>query len=315
LSSWRALLRGDPLPWLLEKRDPAVRAMTLRNVLERSPRDPELREANARAMSSPPISTILRRQGADGRWNGPELYSPKYTGSHWSMLLLAEYGIDASDARVRAGARRILEDLAAGRAKMEWATDRDHGVACFFGNVVRYVSAAGYGTDPRLEPLVQRLVREAKKYDAACYINGDQPCAWGYARLVWGLAALPEGARPREVERALRRGVEFLLTYRPDKGDYPAPYGTSYLWRQVSFPLFYQADVLFVLRALDAADALDDPRAQSSIAWLLARQDERGRWGGRAPYQDRMPSRIDASKWVTLQAITLLKHAFPGPTD
>ena len=99
MSSWRALLRGDPLPWLLEKRDPSVRALTLRNILDRSPRDPELREANARAMASPPLSTILRRQGADGRWNGAEMYTPKYTASHWSMLLLSEYGVDGSDPR------------------------------------------------------------------------------------------------------------------------------------------------------------------------------------------------------------------------
>ena len=310
MSSWRALLRGDPLPWLLEKSDPAVRAAALRQILDRSPRDPELREAQTRAMSSPPISTILRRQNAEGRWNGGHMYSPKYTGTHWSMLLLTEYGIDGSDPRVRRGARMILEDLSSGKAGMEWATKEDHGVSCFFGNVVRYVSAAGYGADPRLEPIVTRLVREAKRYDAACHINKDHPCGWGYSRLVWGLAALPEAARTREVERALRRGVEFLLSYRP--GKYPDPYGTSYLWRQVSFPLFYQADTLFFLRALDAADALDDARAQPSIAWLLARQDERGRWGGRAPFMDRMPSRIDASKWVTLHAITLLKHAFPG---
>ncbi|MBI2323420.1 MAG: hypothetical protein HYU87_00420 [Chloroflexi bacterium] len=314
MSSWRALLRGDPLPWLLEKRDPAVRAATLRHILDRSPRDPELREAQTRAMSSPPISTILRRQNAEGRWNGGH-YSPKYTSSHWSMLLLTEYGIDGSDGRVRLGARRILEDLAAGKAGMGWVLDRDHGAACYTANVIRYVSGAGYGTDPRIEPLIQRLVRDAKKFDAACWINGEQPCAWGYARLVWGLAALPEAARTREVERAIRRGVEFLLSFKVDRGAYPTATTPSYLWRQVSFPLFYQADVLFVLRALDAADALDDPRAQSSIAWLLARQDERGRWGGRAPYTDRMPSRIDASKWVTLHAITLLKHAFPGPAD
>jgi hypothetical protein len=315
MSSWRALLRGDPLPWLLEKRDPAVRAATLRQVMDRGQRDAEWREAQSRAMSSPPISTILRRQNAEGRWNGGQMYAPKYTGSHWSMLLLTEYGVDGSDGRVRLAARRILEDLAGGKSGMGWVLDRDHGASCFTANVVRYVSAAGYGADPRVEPLVQRLVRDAKKYDAACWINDEQPCAWGYARLVWGLSALPEAARTREIERGVRRGVEFLLSYRPERGDYPAPYGQSHLWRQLSFPLFYQADVLFVLRALDAADALDDPRAQSSIAWLLARQDARGRWGGRAPYADRMPSRIDASKWVTLQAITLLKHAFPGPVD
>ena len=86
--------------------------------------------------------------------------------------------------------------------------------------------------------------------------------------------------------------------------------GASHLWRQISFPLFYQADVLFALRAIDAAGEIDDPRAQPAIAWLLARQDERGRWGGRAPFASRMPSRVDASKWVTLQAATILKHPF-----
>lgn len=307
---WRDLLRDDPMPWLLERRDPAVRANTLRSLLERGPRDPELREAQSRAMSAPPISTILRRQGADGRWAGASMYTPKYLSSHWQNLLLVEYGVDPSDARVRRGARKILEDLAATPNDMAWVLEQDHGVSCFTGNVVRYVSLAGYGADPRVEPLVERLVRDSRKFDAACFINDENPCAWGYARLVWGLAALPEAARTRDVERTLRRGVEFLFSYKMERGSYPAAYGRSHLWRQASFPLFYQADVLFVLRAIDAAGAIGDERAQPALAWLLARQDARGRWGGRAPYADRMPSRIDASKWVTLQAATILKHAF-----
>lgn len=307
---WRALLRGDPIPWLLERSDPAVRANTLRSLLERGPRDPELREAQARAMSAPPISTIFKRQGTDGRWAGPSMYTPKYLSSHWQNLLLVEYGADPVDPRVRHGARKILEDVATRPNGMEWVLDEDHGVSCFTGNVVRYVALAGYGSDARLEPLVERLVRDSKKFDAACGINDENPCAWGYARLVWGLAALPGSARTRDVERTIRRGVEFLFSYKMERGAYPAPYGDSHLWRQLSFPLFYQADVLFVLRAIDAAGEIDDPRAQPALAWLLARQDARGRWGGRAPYADRMPSRVDASKWVTLQAATILKHAF-----
>lgn len=309
--AWRALLRGDPLPWLLERRDPAVRANALRSLLDRGPRDPELREAQSRALAAPPISTILKRQHGDGRWAGPSMYKPKYVSSHWQNLLLVEYGVDPGDPRVRRGARAILEELGSSPNGLEWVFDRDHGASCLTGNIVRYAAVAGYGADPRLEPLVERLVREAKKFDAACYINDENPCAWGYSRLVWGLAALPEAARTRDVERTLRRGVEFLLSYKMERGAYPAPYGNSHLWRQLSFPLFYQADVLFVLRAIDAAGELDDPRAQPALAWLLARQDERGRWGGRAPYADRMPSRIDASKWVTLQAATIIKHAFP----
>lgn len=313
---WQTLLHADPLPWLLERSDPSVRALTLRQVLGRGPRDAELREAQQRAMSSPPISTILKRQRADGSWIGPNLYQPKYQGTHWSNLLLIEYGADPSDARVRRAARRVLDDIAdPDKNGMSWVFTRDHGGSCFVGNVVRYVSLAGYGGDARVEPLVERLVRESRKYDAACAVNGEEPCAWGYARLIWGLAALPEAARTREVERTLRRGVEFLLSYKLERGRYPTSTEPSYLWRQLSFPLFYQADVLFVLRAIDAAGAIEDPRAQPAIAWLLARQDPRGRWAGRAPYADRMPSRVDASKWVTLQVLTILKHAFPSDDD
>ena len=310
--SWRSLLKGDPMPWLLERSDPAVRAQTLRSLLDKGPRDPDLREAQQRAMSTPPISTILRRQKPDASWPGENLYGPKYEGTHWANLLLVEYGVDPGDPRVRRAARYVLEELGTpGRGGMDWVFNKDHGASCIVGSVVRYIALAGYGADERLEPLVQRLVRDATKFDAACWINGDQPCGWGYARLVWGLAALPESTRTREVQRTLRRGVEFLLSYHVERGRYPTDTAPSYLWRQLSFPLFYQADVLFVLRALDAAGAIEDDRAQPAIGWLLARQDGRGRWGARAPYAARMPSRVDASKWVTLHACTILKHAFP----
>ena len=310
--SWRSLLKGDPMPWLLERSDPAVRAQTLRSLLDKGPRDPDVREAQQRAMTTPPISTILRRQKPDASWPGENLYGPKYEGTHWANLLLVEYGVDPADPRVRRAARYVLEELGTpGRGGMDWVFNKDHGASCIVGSVVRYIALAGYGADERLEPLVQRLVRDATKFDAACWINGDQPCGWGYARLVWGLAALPESTRTREVQRTLRRGVEFLLSYHVERGRYPTDTAPSYLWRQLSFPLFYQADVLFVLRAIDAAGAIEDDRAQPAIGWLLARQDGRGRWGGRAPYAARMPSRVDASKWVTLQACTILKHAFP----
>src|SRR5207245_78483 len=110
------------------------------------------------------------------------MYGPKYQGSHWANLLLTEYGVDATDARVRRGARRILEDLSARPNAMEWVLGRDHGMSCFTGSVVRYLALAGYGTDPRVEPLVQRLVRDAKKVDAACVTDGGKPWSGGYAR-------------------------------------------------------------------------------------------------------------------------------------
>lgn len=308
MASWRSLLRGDPLPWLLERRDPAVRAMALRTVEDRGPRDAELREAQQRAMSSPPISTILRRQKAAGTWSD-DFYTPKYTATHWEVLQLVEYGADGNDSRVKRGARHMLERIVEGLPG--WLS-RDHGLSCFYGSVLRYLCHAGFGADERLEPVVQRLCRDSKVFEGACYINGELPCAWGYSRLLWGLAALPAESRTREVERTLRRGADWLLSYKLERGAYPTATEPSHLWRSFNFPLFYQADVLFVLRVLAELAALDDPRAQGAIAWLLSRQDGRGRWRGRAPYQDRMPTTVDADKWVTLQAAAVLKQAFPG---
>lgn len=307
MASWRALLRGDPLPWLLERRDPAVRASTLERLEDRSTRDSELREAKSRAMSSPPISTILKRQRAEGTWSR-DLYSPKYTSTHWELLLLAEFGADGGDPRVRRGARRMLEEF--GNGLPGWLRT-DHGISCFFGNALRYLCHAGFGTDERVEPLVARLCRDSKVFEGACHINGELPCAWGYSRLLWGLAALPTQSRTREVERTLRRGTEWLLSYKLERGAYPTESKPSHLWRSASFPLFYQADVLFVLRVLGELEALSDPRAASAIAWLLSRQDERGRWHGRAPYLDRMPTKLEPDKWITLQASWVLKTAFP----
>ena len=308
MASWRALLRGDPLPWLLERRDAAVRAGTLELIEDRSGRDPELRDAKARAMSSPPISTILKRQYADGTW-GEDYYSPKYTGSHWEMLLLVEYGADGSDPRVRRGARQMIETVLSKHETPGWMGD--HGVSCFFGNLLRYLCHAGFGSDERIEWIVARLVRDSKVYESACSINADLPCAWGYARLLWGLAGLPAQSRTREVERTLRRGTEWLLSYKLERGAYPTGTDPSHLWRSANFPLFYQADVLFVLRVLAEVEALSDPRAAGAIAWLLSRQDERGRWPGRAPFLDRMPAKSDPDKWITLQVAQVLKSAFP----
>lgn len=40
--SWLQALNGDPLPWLLEDGNPAVRQMALRLLLDRPADDPEL---------------------------------------------------------------------------------------------------------------------------------------------------------------------------------------------------------------------------------------------------------------------------------
>jgi len=56
LDAWRSALRGDPVPWLLEQQDPAIRHLALRELLDEREDAPSVRRARAAAMRVPPIS-------------------------------------------------------------------------------------------------------------------------------------------------------------------------------------------------------------------------------------------------------------------
>jgi hypothetical protein len=85
------------------------------------------------------------------------------------------------------------------------------------------------------------------------------------------------------------------------------------VWSRLNFPLFYQADILFVLRALADANALDRPGAQDALGWLAQRRRPDGRWSGASPFRQRtwraIGDRGETDRWVSLQAATVLKQA------
>ena len=53
MTSRHALQHDDLLPWLLERREPAVRALTRRTILDRGPRDEASKWVTAPAVAVP----------------------------------------------------------------------------------------------------------------------------------------------------------------------------------------------------------------------------------------------------------------------
>ena len=68
---WHGRLNGDPLPWLLDEAEPAVRHRALRELLGRSADDPDVADARTTAMASDPIAGILAAQDPEGWWVKP----------------------------------------------------------------------------------------------------------------------------------------------------------------------------------------------------------------------------------------------------
>jgi len=301
----------DPIPWLLDARTPSIRYLTLRRLLGRPEQDAEVQVVRQEMATRGPIPTILSGQTPAGNWSGERgYYTPKYVSTHWSMLLLAELAADVADPRLQRGAAFMLQ---ATEAELHQALARgEQGMSCFWGNLLRYTLHSGQGGDPPLGAIVQYLAHDALAAGWRCPINDGLACAWGAARGVWGLAALPASQRSQEVETAIQSGVAFLLEAgRLAQGDYPTPGHIHSLWSRLNFPLFYQADILFVLRVLAEVGALAHPGAGAGLEWLAARRRPYGRWRGASPFRRRtwpeLADREETDRWVTLHASIVLQ--------
>ncbi len=301
------------LDWLLAARTPSIRYWTLRDLLERPETDEGLQAARQAMDVEGPIPAILADQGESGKWDGERsYYTPKYTSSHWSMLLLAELDADGADPRLQRGAQLMLVTT---RAELKYARRAGkYGLECFWGNLLRYCLHCNLADDPQMEELVDFVASQGPLGGWRCPYNGGLPCAWGAARDLWGLAALPAGLRSARVTQAIQQGLEFLLRdYTLTIADYPTCGSIHPLWFRLNFPLFYQADILFTLRVLDELGALASPGARPALAWLKGRRNYNGRWRGSNPFRKRTYADLadpeETSRLVSLQAARLLKHA------
>jgi len=305
--------KTDLIDWLLAAQTPSIRYKTMVLLQLEDLSDPEVRATRNAIMHIPPVTTILAGQTPAGNWSHERgYYTPKYTSSHWSMLLLTEFEADGSDCRLTHGANHMLDATAMGLPE-SWDGGKC-GLSCFWGNILRYSLHSGFDGDPRVDAITRYLERDALEYTWQCPHNYGLPCAWGVARGLWGLAALHPAKRTAETTQALQKGISFLVDEHDlVSGSYPTETYVHRLWSRLNFPLFYQADILFVLRVLAELDALQTPGAQKAIEWLHEKRSKNGRWRGASPYRQRiwagLADREDTNRWVTLHASIILQRA------
>jgi hypothetical protein len=300
---------SELLQWLLLAKTPSIRNLTLRQLLGRPEEDPDLKTVQQAMKAAGPIPEMLAHQTEAGCWSSERsYYTPKYTSTHWSMLLLTELGADGSDLRMKKGAAFML---AATQNELTGTLEKGgHGLSCFWGNLLRYALHCRQADNLQIKDIIQYLANDAQN-NWCCPYNGDLPCAWGAARALWGLAALPAENCSPLVEAAIQSGISFLLeNHRLDAADYPTPGKVHPLWFRLNFPLFYQADILFVLRVMAELRMLDHPGAQHAIDWLLSKRKPDGRWRGTSPFRRRTwPGLADSeetSRWASLFSATIL---------
>jgi hypothetical protein len=327
--------RDAVLDWLLEPSDPGVRFFALRDLVGAPPDDKDLVAARRATVRHTPVREILEAQDRDGFWvKAGAGYSPKYTGTAWQVIFLGQFGADGDNRRVRLATNYILDHTRSELGGFSVNGSPVFMIHCLQGNLGASLLELGCGDDPRLKAALDWLARsitgegiapagseEARRYYRSgnsapgfcCAANNHKPCGWGAIPALDALSRVPAADRTPALRRALRHGVDFLLSTDPAGAAYPMGAGTkpNGSWFKFGYPMGYVTDVLRNAEVLVALGKGKDRRLRRLRELILSKRQPDGRWHLEYSYAGKtwfdLGSKRAPSKWVTLRARRALK--------
>ena len=324
------------LNWLLDKQNPGVRYLTMRNLLRLPENDPDLLFAKKSAHQEGPIAMILAEMNPEGYWieTGPG-YLPKYRSSVWSLILLSQLGASINqDMRIEKACNYCLEHALTEYGQFSASGTPGSTADCLQGNLCAALLDLGV-EDHRLEGAFEWMARSVTgegvapmgdkstpvRYYAgncgpgfACGSNNKLPCAWGAVKVMLAFSKLPETQRTPLTENAIQQGINFLLGINPITADYPTwdNRKPSRNWWEFGFPVFYVTDILQIAEVLVRLGKGSDPRLSNTLELIRDKQDQNGRWPLEYDYTGKtwvdFGPKKQANKWVTLRAAWVLKN-------
>jgi hypothetical protein len=130
-------IKGNSLDWLLEEADPGVRYLAMRDLLDLPENDTSLVLARTEAHHQGPIQSILDHMEEGGFWVKPGPgYSPKYHGTVWSVLLLAQLGASIQmDERIHKACNYLLENALFPSGQFSYNGNPSGTFDCLQGNL------------------------------------------------------------------------------------------------------------------------------------------------------------------------------------
>ena len=292
--------------WLLES-DPSIRWQALRD-LAGAPASAVAAE-RSRVAKEGWGARLLALQTADGQWGGGS-YTPKWTSTTYTLLLLRHLGIDPADPKVQAATRRVRDQMVMG------ASNRPYFLYSNELCVTSMVLALGsyFLEDPADLPQPEVLL-ERQHDDGGwnCHVASDRSSfhttisalegLLEYERALGGDSALAE-ARARAHEFLMERRLMYSLR----TGEL-----INSRWLLMSYPPRWFYDVLRALDYLRDAGENPDSRIEEAVTVIAGKQRKDGYW----PLQNRHPGKEHfsmesagkPSRWNTLRAMRVLTWA------
>jgi hypothetical protein len=301
------------IQWLLQG-DPGIRWQVMRD-LAKAPAMTVERERRKTARQGWG-ARLLAKQAADGRWAGEPsrvsgLYVPKWTSTFYTMLLLRDLGLPATNPQVQKACGLLLDRGLYPDGGIGYGFGSE---TCCTGMLLSMLAYFEYD-DARLDRLVDHLLTHQMS-------DGGWNCQWPQGAThssVHTTISVLEGLRHYElhrdrkraaVRRAQRQGREFLLVHRLFRS-----HRTGKIIKPVfirfSFPPRWHYDILRGLDYFQAVNAPRDDRLADAVDIVRKTQRPDGRWTLHNRYPGKtyfeLERLAEPSRWNTLRALRVLQ--------
>lgn len=299
------------LEWLLEG-DPAIRWQVMKDLFHSSP--VEIEQERARIALEGWGASLLARQAENGLW-GEGLYSPKWTSSTYTLLLLRSFGLQPGNPQARNGLTLLLKGwITNGEGINLWKTVK-HSDICVDAMALALLAYFQYA-DERIEILLNHILAHQMPDGGwnCCWHRGDTHSSFhttlSVLEALWEYQKSPLAIQ--NVEEARRRGEEFLLVHHLFRSHRTGEI-VDYRMTKLIFPPRWYYDFLRALDYFQACGAAYDTRMQDALDLLLQKRLPDGRWKLEHRYSGKIFFDLERigqpSRWNTLRALRVLNWA------
>ena len=295
------------LAWLFAG-DPSIRWQTLRDLAGAGGQDIE--RERQRVATQGWGAKLLAQQDPDGRWAGA-LYSPKWTSTTYTLLLLHWLGLPSGNRQALTGCRQLWDGAQYHEGGLTLSRSIGKPEACITAMLVLVAFSFEHHDDRREQAVGWLLGQQLADGGWNCRSVRDGSRHGSFHTSISVLDALLEYERrggERPVRAAVRRGQEFFLDhqlYRSHRtGEEVNP-----AFARFPFPPQWHFDVLRGLEHFRADGAPRDPRLADAVEVVRRARRSDGTWPVYRGYSGRTWFVLEPagpSRWNTLRAMRVL---------
>ncbi len=298
--------------WLMEG-DPSIRFQTLRDILHAPVK--EIEQERKRILTEGWGKQLMDLQEENGSWS-EALYSPKWTSTFYTLLLLKRLGAPP-DPQLAKSCRLLLDSgfFEKDGGISYWKTWKQ-GECCVSGMLLSMLCHFGI-EDERIHRMAAYLLAQQmddRGWNCEVYRGARHGSFHTTISVLEGFReyekAFPGSPIHRDIREKQREGIEFLLQHHLFQSSTTGETFDPKMTR-LSFPPRWRYDIMRCLDYLQERDTPKDVRMADAVQLLKDKQTPEGFWKLELKYPGKVHFDLERvgkpSRWNTLRAIRVFQ--------